>query len=72
MFYVDDSLDQGFNKLKLMKRTLPESSLSFTQGFPSTEDNLITMFSGLDFSVLPLDVVWKSFVKEVPIPNDTR
>jgi len=30
------------------------------------------MFSGLDFSVLPLDVVWKSFVKEVPIPNDTR
>jgi hypothetical protein len=38
-------------------------------GFPPIEDNLITIFKALLFS--PDDATLKSFVRKVPIPNET-
>ncbi len=50
-------------------RTLPLSSDSLTQFFPSIRFSLITMFSGLDFSA-GFEAFWKSFVRKVPIPKE--
>ena len=51
--------------------TLSMSSLILTQGFPSTAAILITIFKGLDLIWPSLDNVLKSFVRKVPIPNET-
>ena len=49
--------------------TLVKSSLSLIQDFPSTDDNLMTIFRALFFS--PVEATLKSFVRKVPTPNET-
>ena len=61
--------NQTTNAQPPVTRTFVISSLIFTVGLPATEESLITMFKALLFSVPPLDLVLKSLVSEVPIPN---
>lgn len=61
----------GLEGAREMVVTLSRSSLILTQGRPFTALSLITMLSALLLSVDPLDRVRKSFVRKVPIPNDT-
>ena len=52
------------------KRTFVISSLILTVGLPETDDSLMTMFNARLFSDPPLDALLKSFVRDVPMPNE--
>ena len=52
------------------KRTFVISSLILTVGLPETDDSLTTMFNARLFSTPPLDALLKSFVSDVPMPNE--
>ena len=59
----------SFTTVKSATFTFVKSSLNFTHGFPPMEDNLITIFKALLIS--PDEATLKSFVRKVPIPNET-
>lgn len=52
-----------------LRFTLPTSSESLTQSLPLIRFSLITMLSGVD-GFERSDFFWKSFVRNVPIPNE--
>lgn len=54
------------------KRTFMRSSLIFTHGLPSMEASLMTIFRAFDFSFPPVEAFAKSFVRNVPIPNEAN
>jgi hypothetical protein len=66
---LPDQLLDPTSNIQQERPTLPISSESFTQLRPLILLSLMTIFSGVD-TVLLSDAFLKSFVRNVPIPNE--
>jgi len=73
LFDISSVLEVSFllpgGPTQIRQLTLPTSSESLTQLFPLILLSLITMFNGAE-DWDGSDAFWKSFVRNVPIPND--